>query len=102
MERYNGWANRATWLTTLWMDEYRFSAYFEARAKELLQEYDEREARYNLATEIESLIENEIVNPIMRQIECCYFYHYFDDMSGTTFHQIDYLEIAEHYMDNIR
>ena len=85
---YNGWANRATWLVALWMNEEDFIG----------------EQQYNRTSAIEEReVRNKIIDWVyfQRQFRENVKYGFIQDMEGEEFNAISYGELAEIFTDDI-
>jgi len=89
---YNGWSNYETWNCALWLNNDGSMEYLIERATEL-RDADPDSATYNLAQEIESMIDEN--NPIGDQSSM------FSDMLSAALREVDYDEIAEHIISDL-
>jgi hypothetical protein len=96
-EKYNGWTNRETWATVLWLDN-------EQGTQELMQEMAQNhDSTSGLADSVEDfvteLLDMEIVlsAPPARRKELI-------SMSSDigSLYRVDWFEIAEHYLSGLK
>jgi len=104
-EKYNGWRNYETWVTALWLDNDQASQeYWRAETQSV---YDaaheatqvrqaiwtvEQARRIQLADRLKDVIEQE--SPVMGA-------SLYADLMGAAIAEIDFQEIAEHYLDEL-
>ena len=98
---YNGWTNYETWNVALWLDNDQGSErYWREAAQEC---YSEAEAsrsftRQEQATlDLSQRLKNEIeeANPVADQASM------WADLMGAALSEVNYHEIAEHYIENV-
>ena len=94
---YNGWVNYETWVTNLWFSE---SIDFTTQVEEgMFNSKSKGQIILMVADWIEEfIVEDYIEMMISRSALETGFIH---DMLGSSLKKIDYLEIAEHYVDDI-
>lgn len=100
-DTYNGWKNRETWLYVLWVDNDGGSSYWEERAQEI---YNDTEASQYLTREEETArtLGEELKASIEEQIEgTTGVTGFLADLINTAKDEIDFDEVAEHYMGEI-
>lgn len=90
---YNGWSTYETWAMALWIDNEEWS-YTSAR---VLRDNarigaDDHLARVRLADELKNWQERKMPN-LPASV--------FSDLLGAAFGEIDWFEIAEHYLDEV-
>jgi hypothetical protein len=93
-QKYNGWTNYATWLCNLWFDD--FTPLFEDHIEDLS---DEHEDKADLLNTLEMWIKddvNEYVESIVDERV-----GFVMDLVGSAFKDIDFRDIAEHYVDDV-
>lgn len=95
-EMYNGWKNYETWNVALWLgnDQGTYSMLSEM-AQEAYDDNDggDDSAKSDLAKKIESFVDEN--NPLADQASM------FSDLLGAALREVDYYEIAEHYMEDV-
>lgn len=93
---YNGWKNYETWNVALWLgnDQGTYSMLSEM-AQEAYDDNDggDDSAKSDLAKKIESFVDEN--NPLADQASM------FSDLLGAALREVDYYEIAEHYMEDV-
>lgn len=106
---YNGWKNYETWAIALWLDneyetyklmQYKSSKIIKSVLKDANFDYQLSENRekliqnsaYRLADEIRKYIEQN--NPISSEASV------YVDLLNAAISEADYIEIAEHYLDD--
>ncbi len=91
-QRYNGWTNYATWLCNLWFDNFDFTEMVENGDYDGM---DNAEIRVTVADYIKECIEQCIEEQINNNSG------FVSDMINATLSDIDYIDIADHYTDDI-
>lgn len=93
-QKYNGWTNYSTWLCNLWFSD--FTPMFEDHTADLSDEHDTKDA---LLDTLEEWIENDITE----YVECNVNESngFIMDVINHALHEIDYRDIAEHYIDDV-
>ena len=90
--QYNGWTNYATWLCNLWFENFDFTEEVE-------------EGRYNGMhnAEIRVMVSNYIQEYVEEFVdnETCQCNGFISDLIRSSMNDIDYIDIADHYMDDI-
>lgn len=87
---YNGWKNYETWAANLWIDGLTVDDLISDP-----EEYeDDQELTYAVAKALESYVDE--LDPLAD--ECSMF----SDLLHAAMHEIDYYEIAEHYVSDYR
>ena len=90
--QYNGWTNYATWLCNLWFDNFDFTEEVEEGHYDGMNNAELRVVISNYIQEyVEEFIECETAN-------CGGF---ISDMIRSSMNDIDYIDIADHYTDDI-
>lgn len=90
----NGWSNWATWNCNLWIDD------FTDQAIECIKDNWDKEDPDNIASATSILADmiEQTVTEFMPKIE-----GFYADMLNSAMHDINYREIAEHYIsDNVK
>lgn len=91
--KYNGWTNYDTWLCNLWFDNFEFS--------EMLDMFDSCEDKDDILNTIEEYIKSYVEE----YLECCLApgmaNGLIQDMINSSFREIDFRDIAEHYVDDV-
>jgi hypothetical protein len=90
-EKYNGWTNYETWNVNLWMDNDEGSqSFWESQADDVVADHgDNSDAVADLAKQLETLHRDE-----MPEVAGCYA-----DLLGAAISEVNWYEIAEHYID---
>ena len=90
--KYNGWTNYETWVCNLWFDNFEFS--------EMLDMFDGCEDKGDILNNIEDYIKNYVEE----YVECTTpngTNGFIQDMLNSAIQEIDYRDIAEHYVDDV-
>ena len=96
-KEYNGWTNYETWNLALWMDNDQglYSLRTEA-AEDIAQTHDDRaDANIALADWLKDMVEEQ---GLLGEIPTTGF---LADMVGAALSEVNYYEIAEHWLDDI-
>ena len=91
-QKYNGWTNYATWLCNLWFDDFDFSDDIEGLSECC-------DSKMDLLSHIEDIIKlnvEEYVDTIVDER-----IGFVMDLVGAAFQEIDFRDIAEHYVDDV-
>lgn len=95
-KEYNGYTNYETWVVALWLDnEEGSSDYWREQAEELVKSEsgDKDEATRRLADTLQE--QHEEANP------CANSNSVFADLMNAALSEVDWHEIAEHYVDEV-
>ena len=93
-QKYNGWTNYSTWLCNLWFSD--FTPLFEDHIEDLSDEHNSKD-------ELLDTLEEWIESDITEYVECNVNEEngFIMDMINHALHEIDYRDIAEHYVDDV-
>ena len=94
--KYNGWTNYETWLCNLWFDNFEFS--------DMLDMFDGCEDKGDILNTIEDYIKNyveEFVESYQSPNEYRASHGFIQDMLNSAIQEIDFRDIAEHYVDDV-
>lgn len=98
-QKYNGWTNYETWLVNLWMDNEEGSqSYYSEKAQEV---YDSAQAdapftREERATlDLADMLKDEYAEAVPEVTGL------WADMINAALSEVDWHEIAEHYIENV-
>jgi ADP-ribosylglycohydrolase len=102
MTTYNGWRNYETWAVALWIDNEQGSQeYFQELATEIYRKAEAGDYEWNTkASEAEEQLANAIEAyhdenmPVVSGV--------YADLLGAALGSVDWREIAEHYIDDIK
>lgn len=96
-QEYNGWTNYETWAVTLWMsNDQGSSAHWEDQAWQVLsQGADKDEAACTLAHLIKQHHQEAQENALQGACE----HSVFADLLEAAMSEVNWYEIAEHYLD---
>jgi len=89
--KYNGWTNYDTWLCNLWFDNFEFS--------EMLDMFDGCEDKDDILRVIKNYIKDyveEVVEESRGNAS-----GFINDLISSALGEIDYYDIAEHYVDDV-
>jgi hypothetical protein len=90
--KYNGWTNYETWLCNLHFDNFDF--------EEVMDIFDDCQDRGDMLCRIEDYIKNYVEEFIEYSVEQP-LNPFIQDMLNATLMEIDYRDIAEHYIDDV-
>lgn len=92
--KYNGWANKPTWLVNLWLtNDESTEAMLHESARNACETGDDREdAAQLLAGELEQLVENMRTDDDAGLLS---------DLLGWAMAHVEWYEIAEHYVNDV-
>jgi len=93
-QKYNGWTNHATWLCNLWFDD--LSSLFEDHIEDLSDEHDSKDELLDTLSEwIEQHVDEYVEMIVDERVG------FVMDLVGSAFREIDFRDIAEHYVDDV-
>ena len=106
-KEYNGWTNYETWNCALWLNNDSGSYYYwteqaEEAVKNAIESgprYDFMSVRDEAATSLADMLKTEIEEGIPQEMENASMYA---DMLNAALSEIDYREIADHYIGEIK
>lgn len=90
---YNGWTNYETWLTNLWFDEFNFEDYVNDGT---FDDMDKDDVLIWVTDYIKDFIDEFIESMTPNGT-----HGFIKDMINSAIQEIDYRDIAEHYVDDI-
>jgi len=103
---YNGWKNYETWAVALWIDnEQSTYSYWRERAQELREAAPDREEKYwteddyvkfNLADELKEQLNDDADDLLESVGQSASLY---SDLLIGALSEVDWSEVAEHYME---
>ena len=91
--KYNGWTNYETWLCNLWFENYDFT--------DLMHMFDGCEDKGDILNVIEDVIKNDVEDYVMAELRSSDTSGFIQDMLNSAIQEIDYRDIAEHYVDDV-
>ena len=91
--KYNGWTNRETWLCNLWFDNFEFS--------EMLDMFEGCEDKGDILNNIEDYIKNYVEEFVEYSLALGDAHGFIHDMLNSAIQEIDFRDIAEHYVDDV-
>ena len=91
-QKYNGWANYATWLCNLWFDDFDFSDDIEGLSECC-------DSKMDLLPLIEDIIELYVEAYMDSAID--EQHGFVSDLIQCAYENIDFRDIAEHYVDDV-
>lgn len=90
---YNGWTNYETWLCNLWLDGLEFEDFIH----DLSDDLEDKDAVLDWCADyLEQLVEDLIEDATPRGVS-----GFITDLINSAFQEIDFRDIAEHYVDDI-
>jgi spore cortex formation protein SpoVR/YcgB (stage V sporulation) len=90
--KYNGWTNYETWLCNLWFDNFDFS--------DMLDMFDGVEDKDDIRIRIEDYIKEYVEEFVESYLEED-THGFIHDMLNSSIQEIDFRDIAEHYVDDV-
>ena len=93
MTKYNGWNNYETWLCNMWFDNFDFT--------DDLEMFESCESNDDVLDTIENYIESLITDFVECSITDGAMHGFIQDMLNSAMSEIDYREIAEHYVQDV-
>lgn len=91
--KYNGWTNYETWLCNMWFDNFEFS--------EMLDMFDGCEDKGDILNTIEDYIKNYVEEFVEYSLAPGDAHGFIHDMLNSAIQEIDFRDIAEHYVDDV-
>ena len=91
--KYNGWTNYETWLCNLWFDNFEFS--------EMLDMFDGCEDKDDILNNIEDYIKSYVEEFVESYLAPGDTHGFIHDMLNSAIQEIDFRDIAEHYVDDV-
>ena len=91
--KYNGWTNYETWLCNMWFDNFEFS--------EMLDNYDGCKDRNDILNNVADYIKNYVEEYVEYSLSSGDQHGFIHDMLNAAISEIDWRDIAEHYVDDI-
>ena len=92
-QKYNGWTNYETWLCNLWFDNFDF--------EEVMDIFDDCRDKDEMLIKIADYIEQYVEEVVELDTEKQPMHGFIQDMLSATLAEIDYRDIAEHYIDDV-
>ena len=90
---YNGWTNYETWLCNLWLDGLEFEDFIH----DLSDDLEDKDAVLDWCADyLEQLVEDLIEDATPNGVS-----GFITDLINSAFREIDFRDIAEHYVDDI-
>ena len=91
--KYNGWTNYETWLCNLWFDYFDFT--------EQLEMFEGVEDKDDILRIIEDYIQNSVEEFVECHLAPRDTHGFIHDMLNSSIQEIDFRDIAEHYVDDV-
>lgn len=91
--KYNGWTNYETWLCNLWFDYFDFT--------EQLEMFEGVEDKDDILRIIEDYIQNSVEEFVECHLAPGDTHGFIHDMLNSSIQEIDFRDIAEHYVDDV-
>jgi len=89
--KYNGWTNYETWLCNLWFENFEFS--------DMLDMFDGCEDKDDILRVIKNYIKDYVEEYVEESRENAS--GFINDLISSALGEIDYYDIAEHYVDDV-
>jgi len=89
--KYNGWTNYETWLCNLWFENYDFT--------DILDIFEDYEERDDILRVITNYIKDDVEYRVEESRESAS--GFVNDLINAALGEIDYYDIAEHYVDDV-
>ena len=89
---YNGWTNYETWLTNLWLDGFDFEDYIH----DLSDDLETKDALLDWIADFLEQVVDDLIDEDARHRN-----GFINDLLNSAFQEIDFRDIAEHYVDDI-
>ena len=90
---YNGWTNYETWLCNLWFENFDFT--------EDLEMFEHCKEKYDVMEVISVYIQDYVEEFTSNSIAPGDVHGFVHDMLNAAIQEIDYADIAEHYVDDV-
>ena len=91
---YNGWTNYETWLCNLWLDGLEFDDYIQDLS-------DDHESKDSVLDWVADYLEEYVQEIIDCSLNPGDTHGFIADLINSAFQEIDFRDIAEHYVDDI-
>ena len=91
--KYNGWTNYETWLCNLWFDNFEFT--------DILDMFDGVEDKDDIRIRIEDYIKEYVEEFVESYLAPGDTHGFIHDMLNSSIQEIDFRDIAEHYVDDV-
>ena len=91
--KHNGWTNYETWLCNLWHDNFEFS--------DMLDMFDGVEDKDDIRIRIEDYIKEYVEEFVESYLAPGDTHGFIHDMLNSSIQEIDFRDIAEHYVDDV-
>ena len=91
--KYNGWTNYETWLCNLWFENFDFS--------DMLDMFDGVENKVDIRRKIEDYIKEYVEEFVESYLAPGDTHGFIHDMLNSSIQEIDFRDIAEHYVDDV-
>ena len=91
--KYNGWTNYETWLCNMWFDNFEFT--------EMLDMFDGCEDKGDITNIIEDYIKSYVEEFVEYSLAPGDTHGFVHDMLNSAISEIDFRDIAEHYVDDV-
>ena len=89
---YNGWTNYETWLANLWLDGLTFEDYIQ----DLSDDFETKDAVLDWCSDYLEQLVDDLIDEDARSRT-----GFVNDLLNSAFQEIDFRDIAEHYVDDI-
>jgi hypothetical protein len=91
--KYNGWTNYETWLCNLWFDNFEFT--------DMLDMFDGVKDKDDIRIRIEDYIKEYVEEFVESYLAPGDTHGFIHDMLNSSIQEIDFRDIAEHYVDDV-
>ena len=91
--KYNGWTNYETWLCNMWFDNFEFT--------DVLDMFEGCEDKGDINNVIADYIKNYVEDYVEYSLAPSDTHGFVHDMLNSAISEIDFRDIAEHYVDDV-
>ena len=93
IQKYNGWSNYETWLCNMWFNNFEFT--------EMMEMFEQCEDNCDVLNIIEDYIKESVEEFVEYSLAPASQYGFIHDMLNAAISEIDWRNIAEHYVDDV-
>jgi len=91
--KYNGWTNYETWLCNMWFNDFDFT--------DMMDMFDNCEDNCDVLDIIENYIKEYVEEVVEYSFSPALQHGFMNDMLNAAISEIDWRDIAEHYVDDV-
>jgi len=92
-QKYCGWSNYETWLCNMWFNDFDFT--------NMMEMFDKCEDNCDVLEIIENYIKEHVEEYVEYSLSPGDQYGFIHDMLNAAISEIDWRDIAEHYVDDV-